>query len=69
MSKLKLTDQTIPDRHQRLKVMKNDTKLKPFSSTDDEAEDINTMSNGRVTQSQKQHGNLLPISKKEEKRF
>ena len=67
--KPKLTDPTSSDHHQTLTMMKNDGKSKPYSITKNEAEGINTTSNGKAMTSRKQRGNQPRVSKAVAKKF
>ena len=57
---MKFTDQTSSNHLQTFKMMKNDGKSRLYSTTDDVAEDTNTIKDG---QSLMQHGNLPCVSK------
>ena len=60
---MKYMDPTISDHHLTLKMTKNDGKSKLSLKTENEAEDISTMSYGKAIRLQKHHGNRPCVSK------
>ena len=63
------TDLTSSDHRQTSTTTKNDGKSKPYSTTENEAEDINTTSSGKAMTSQKRRGNQPCVSKAVVKKF
>jgi len=67
--KRKFTDLTSSDHHQTLTTTKNDGKSKPSSTTEGEAANTNSWSNGKAMTSQRQRGNLTRVSTEAVKKF
>ena len=67
--KRKLMDPTSFDHHQTSITTKNDGKSKLSSTTEGEAANTHSLSNGKATTSRKQRGNLTRVSTEAVKKF